>query len=409
MTYCRHCEQSDAICAVLSMRYVDARTFASENIFAYLAFIDTIVMTFGSKFLTVVSELVQVDQVDYINEALDGAELTPSAVQALEEQLKLDADAHGVRAKLIGYYFNSRFDIREHSSNLRDHVLWFIKTLPEDSFTGCPYGHLISSVDGQAAYDEGKKLWLDQVEKQPRNLLILENAASYLFLEDRDFAEKFLKQCKELDPENAHWSGLLAQLYELPPVRKKEGAQSEQPSGGHKNLQPLDEASLARAAAAFAEREHAYSLAKTEAIALYTLTDLPQCAINCGELEKAKLYADRLLDLIDQHLANRNYSNSVYEAHTALGRIALREGNVELAKEHLLKSVAIPGSPQLNSFGPDMALAQELLNAGEKEIIFEFFFRVGIFWKSDCIAAWANKIRNGITPDLSQKFIPEGE
>lgn len=351
---------------------------------------------------------------DYINEALAGAQLAPPAVQELEQQLKLNPNAINVRAKLIGYYFSSRFEIREHSLCLRDHVHWLIKHKPEESFTGSPFGQLLSGVDGAEAYAEGKRLWLENVKTSPQNLVLLEHAASYFFLEDRDLAETFLKQCRDLDPENPHWPGLLAQLYELPTGEKRAGenGKNKKPKKqkvDKKQQQKNEAENLARAKAAFAERERALSLATTETAVLYALTDLPQSAINCGEIEKAKLYADRLLEIVDQHLANRNYSNSIYEAYSALGRIALREGNVELAKEHLLKSVSVSGSPQLNSFGPDMVLAQELLNAGEKEIIYEFFFRVSIFWKDECLEIWANQIRNGTIPNLSIKFIPESQ
>lgn len=353
---------------------------------------------------------------DYINEALAGAQLTPLAVQELEQKLNAQPDVIEIRATLIGYYFSSRFDIREHSKNLTDHVLWLIKNKPEERFIGSPFGQLLSHIEGADAYAEGKRLWLENIQNSPDNLLILEHAASYLFLEDRDLAEAYLKRCRELEPENAHWPSLLAQLYELPKVEpakdqgKKKKSKKQKP--GQKNspqMDFIDPESLARAKAAFAERERAFSLATSPSEVFYALTDLPQNAVNCGEIEKAKLYADRLLELVDQHLGNWNYSNSIYEAHTALGRIALREGDIERAKEHLLKSVSSSGSPQLDSFGPDMVLAQELLNAGEKEIIYEFFFRVHIFWKSECIEIWANQIRNGIIPDLSNKFIPESE
>jgi len=38
----------------------------------------------------------------------------------------------------------------------------------------------------------------------------------------------------------------------------------------------------------------------------------------------------------------------------------LKEGKVEDAKHYLLEAGKTPGSPQLNSFGPDMSLAEEL-------------------------------------------------
>ena len=40
-----------------------------------------------------------------------------------------------------------------------------------------------------------------------------------------------------------------------------------------------------------------------------------------------------------------------------------------------------PGSPQLNSFGPIMSLAEELLEQGEPDTVLEFFAECRKFWK----------------------------
>jgi len=52
-----------------------------------------------------------------------------------------------------------------------------------------------------------------------------------------------------------------------------------------------------------------------------------------------------------------------------LGRLALRDGNIAAAKAFLLEAGKSTGSPQMNSFGPNLSLAKDLLQKGEKEVV----------------------------------------
>lgn len=74
------------------------------------------------------------------------------------------------------------------------------------------------------------------------------------------------------------------------------------------------------------------------------------------------------------------YGNVIFNEHTTLGRIALQRGNIDEAKRQLLASGRTPGSPQLNSFGPDFILARELAEKGEFETVIEFLDLVTRFW-----------------------------
>ena len=96
--------------------------------------------------------------------------------------------------------------------------------------------------------------------------------------------------------------------------------------------------------------------------------------------------------------------NRIHHGHLTLGRIALAEGNVEEAKERLLKAGATPGSPQLNSFGPNMALAKDLLERGEPDVVVRYFELCSEFWNSDRakekLAEWTEQARAGSIPDF---------
>jgi hypothetical protein len=58
-----------------------------------------------------------------------------------------------------------------------------------------------------------------------------------------------------------------------------------------------------------------------------------------------------------------------------------RNGPLVQAKEYLLASARTSGSPQLNSFGPDLQLARELALKGEKDVVLQYIELCRSFWK----------------------------
>jgi TonB family protein len=112
----------------------------------------------------------------------------------------------------------------------------------------------------------------------------------------------------------------------------------------------------------------------------YALTDLPKQALDAGALEKASSYATDLLQLANDHKGDWNYGNAIYNGNTVLGLVALRQGNVAEARRYLLESGKTPGSPVLGAFGPDLTLARELLEKGERDAVLEFLTLCKSFW-----------------------------
>jgi len=133
---------------------------------------------------------------------------------------------------------------------------------------------------------------------------------------------------------------------------------------------------------------------------IYALKYLAEHSYKKGHLEKARAQAFELLELAPEFQDGCLNGNAIHDSNIILGKVCLREGNVEAAKEHLLKAAHTPGSPQLNSFGPNMALANELLSLGEQEVIIEYFKLCGKFWKSGKLFEWAEVIKAGGTPNF---------
>jgi len=132
----------------------------------------------------------------------------------------------------------------------------------------------------------------------------------------------------------------------------------------------------------------------------YALKDLAETAFDAGELGKAQSYANELLSLGSSYPKDWNYGNAIYYGNFVLGRVALRGNETNKAKTLLLAAGHTPGSPQLNSFGPNVMLAKELLDKGERETVLEYFALCKSFWKMDrgLLDEWSATVRGGGVP-----------
>jgi hypothetical protein len=97
-----------------------------------------------------------------------------------------------------------------------------------------------------------------------------------------------------------------------------------------------------------------------------------------------------------------NFGNAIHLGHTVQGLLALREGDVDHAVIELEKSGEIRGSPQLNSFGPTMQLAKELLKAGRRDAVLRYLQQCREFWKmgGTWLDVWEQKIQAGGIPNF---------
>ena len=139
----------------------------------------------------------------------------------------------------------------------------------------------------------------------------------------------------------------------------------------------------------------------------YQLARLAKAAFDAGDLVKARSYADQLLALAPQYPKNWNYGNAIYYGHMVLGRVELAQGNTVLAENHLLQSAQTPGSPQLNSFGPNTSLAKDLLERGDTTPVLQYFALIQNFWKMSRgkPAEWAAQVQSGQIPDFGANLL----
>jgi len=146
----------------------------------------------------------------------------------------------------------------------------------------------------------------------------------------------------------------------------------------------------------------AYRDAKDEYGRWLALTDGVLWSVDVDPPNKAREDANTVLSTSGRYRSDWNYGNAVHQANLALGRLALREGDIERAKHYLIEAGKTPGSPQLDSFSPNMLLAKELLEKGETATVLEYLDLCTKFWRSDhgSISTWKKIIADGKQPNF---------
>jgi len=144
------------------------------------------------------------------------------------------------------------------------------------------------------------------------------------------------------------------------------------------------------------------SAAPNDISRFYALDDAAKAAFEVGEIEKAQAHAQEAIDLASRFRDDWNYGNAIHDGHMVLGRIALRNGDVETAKRELVEAGRTPGSPQLNSFGPNMSLARDLLERKETDAVMMYFELCAKFWKLEDgnLQRWSALAKAGQIPDF---------
>src|SRR5205823_3258587 len=111
--------------------------------------------------------------------------------------------------------------------------------------------------------------------------------------------------------------------------------------------------------------------------------------------------------LLPKFQGNWNYGNAMQDANLVLGRIAVREGRIDQAKRFLIEAGKSPGSPQMDTFGPNMSLAKDLLGKGEPDVVVQYFDLCRKFWKMDDgrLNKWSQQAKLGTIPDFGANLV----
>jgi len=288
-----------------------------------------------------------------------------------------------LRGELLKHYFLSHSP--QEKASAIPHILWIINNAPEADIAGSAYTALNPSTD-PIAYVEARDAWLRQIDAHSDNPKVLLNAAQFLAGHDQQLAVEVLKRGAALWPGSARWHRRLANLviYEA----KASGTPDRRDS----------------ARLALAELESSIPPNLSPASMLLELPTLAELALVAEKDDRATAYATELLRLADQLPRHSQQGYAVHEGHRVLGHLALRRDDVEEAKIHLIRAGQTRGSASLDTFGPELTLAQALLARGEREVVIEYLRLCSRFWRGHDTAlnAWMDEIRAGQTPLLDR-------
>lgn len=303
----------------------------------------------------------------------------PTERPSAEEIEKLEAIAREgrgdleVHLRLAVHYGRLQFRDQPARDALDTHLLWMIQN--------CPGSDAHMFAPPLRASRRLSDAWRRQADLHPTDAQVLANAASFFVLFDQATAHQLYDRAEAADPRNPRWPAAHAHLHKLELHRSPDRAAT-----ARKWL-----AALERAASLSTPEQRFDGLAK-----------LARAAVEVGDLALASKYASEALAGIPAAPRTWNTGNLIHHAHLVLGRVALRSGDLPAAKQHLLEAGKTPGSPQLDSFGPNMQLASELLEKGERQVVLDYFDLCEKFWVSGKprLDAWRAQIASGAIPDF---------
>lgn len=136
----------------------------------------------------------------------------------------------------------------------------------------------------------------------------------------------------------------------------------------------------------------------------YDMEDLINFAYKEGSYGKATTLIAEYLELASTYRSNWNYGNAVHNSNQILGFISLEKNDVAGAANYLVEAGKSTGSPQLDSFGPNLDLATELLSRGERDAVVSYLLGIRKFWngKESMVDDWVQKINDGEEVQLNQ-------
>jgi hypothetical protein len=268
----------------------------------------------------------------------------------------------------------SRPDCPASRDASRRHALWIIERFPWSSIAAildCCFEV------GDEAYTEAKRLWIVAMAAQPEHLGILDSASRFFARPDPALCGELLRRGKALEPEEPKWSRELGFLY-LREMRSRQ-----------------DESRRDWAAMALCELLPHQESGEGEPNKPDILPAIADAAFEAGQLGRAAEFARRIVEDDRHWFSARN-------AHQLLGRIALRSGDVEGAKAHLLESARRDPFPRLGYLPVNMMLARELIERGEKDVVLRYLalHSTGRECEREKMAEWVAQIERGDIPDF---------
>ena len=134
-------------------------------------------------------------------------------------------------------------------------------------------------------------------------------------------------------------------------------------------------------------------------------SELTELALQAKEYGTASSLASERLNYLKSR--NCKCNDDAHRANIVLGLAAVRQGDLEGAKQFLTAAGQVGSSPALSTFGPNMQLAKELLERGERDAVVRYLKDCASFWSSGRkqLDDWTNQIARGEAPDFGANVL----
>ena len=136
----------------------------------------------------------------------------------------------------------------------------------------------------------------------------------------------------------------------------------------------------------------------------YSLNHKITEAYKVNDFGKVKEFAKENLELAAVYRCNWNFGNTIHDTNRVLGLVSLKGGDIDAAADYLLKAGKSTGSPQLDTFGPELDLANELLQLGKVDAVKSYLKDIKSFWEMNNgqVDTWLAEIEKGGKPQLDR-------
>lgn len=321
-------------------------------------------------------------------------------LQGLEAQLTANPESEELRQDILFQYLGP--GLRDEPRRIH-HIVEYVRRFPRTLIARCPHVHLHPS-RSPSGFAQIEAEWLRHRAEHPSDPELAQGHASLVALGDPNRAAQMLEQALEANPDHPDlWLDLGRVCQE--PIRRLQALQQARALGA---VQPNLLAWLARAALA----AHDNAAAESAAAELLALVDEAR-SVYGDKLEwpergrdlRARARAAQASEVEARELvgAINDHANRKHWAHTTLGVLAARRGDVAVAKQHLHDSVSVRGDYRLSSYGPSFLLASELCALGEWDAAADYLERCATFWNPEPLRDWVRQLRERQLPEAFEE------
>jgi tetratricopeptide (TPR) repeat protein len=318
--------------------------------------------------------------------------MTKEQADQLEQDAKSAPKSFAERIQLLYFYSFKKSSpdglSPDELANRRQHILWVIANKPSSGFAGDPAMRFYSK-DEEAdpqGLEDAKKLWLMQVHARPSDARRIYNAGEFFSsIHEYPQSETLLERARTIDPAAYDVTFSLATDYWHD--TRYSATVAERFTNAKKALDTFEEA-----------LKNAHGKQERR----FVLPQAAQAAFEAGDYERATSWSKEMLSMTDQPTHGQDFGDEVHYGNIVLGRIALQHGDVAAAGSYLAKAGLAEGNPHLDTFGPNMMLAKELLQKGDDKPVLAYLESCSRFWKDDDgkLAKWRSDVAEGKMPDF---------